>query len=48
LEITAPSLVTLEAINGVLAAVGQPPATADELAPLFVARSGGAVVGVPG
>jgi hypothetical protein len=35
LEITAPSMVTLEAINRALVALGQPPATADELAPLF-------------
>ena len=48
LEITAPSLVTLQAINGVLVALGQEPATADELAPLFVTRGGGAVVGVSG
>jgi hypothetical protein len=48
LEITAPSVVTLHAINEVLVALGQAPATADELAPLFVARGGGAVVGTPG
>jgi hypothetical protein len=45
LEITAPSRVTLSDINRVLTALGQEPATADELAPLFVTRGGGAVVG---
>lgn len=44
LEITAPSRVTLRDINRVLESLGQPPATADELAPLFVKRGGGAVV----
>jgi hypothetical protein len=47
LEITAPSVVTLEAINRVLAALGQPLATADELAPLFATRGGAAAVGAP-
>ena len=40
-EITAPSAVSLESINGVLAAVGQPPATERELALLFAARVAG-------
>ena len=43
LEITAPGKVTLSDINRVLATLGQAPATADELAPLFVARGGGVV-----
>jgi hypothetical protein len=38
LEITAPSRVTLHDINQVLTSLGQAPATADELAPLFVTR----------
>jgi len=40
-EITAPSAVSLESINGVLASVGQPPATLHELSLLFVARVAG-------
>jgi hypothetical protein len=47
LEITAPSRVTLEAINRVLVALDQAPATVGELAPLFATR-GGAAVGVAG
>lgn len=47
LEITAPSRVTLEAINRVLIALEQAPATVEELAPLFAAR-GGAAVGAAG
>jgi hypothetical protein len=43
LEITAPSRVTLRDINRVLESVGQAPASADELAPLFVKRGGPAV-----
>jgi hypothetical protein len=46
LEITAPSWITLLDINRVLASVGQEPATADELAPLFVTRGRGAGVTV--
>ena len=45
LEITAPSKVTLEAINRVLVPLGQPPATHRELALLFADR-GGVHVGV--
>jgi hypothetical protein len=41
LEITAPGKVTLNDINQVLVSVGQAPATADELAPLFVTRGVG-------
>jgi hypothetical protein len=40
IEITAPSRVTLEAINRVLSGLGEPPATADELALLFAPRGG--------
>ena len=45
LEITAPSLVTLESINRVLAALGQITATERELALLFAMRGGAAVGG---
>jgi hypothetical protein len=38
LEIVSPGRVTLSDINQVLASLGQAPATADELAPLFVTR----------
>jgi hypothetical protein len=38
LEITAPNIVTLEAINRVLTSLGQEPATDRELSPLFAAR----------
>ena len=41
MEITSPSVVTLESINGVLAEVGQPPATEHELSLLFAARVAG-------
>jgi hypothetical protein len=37
LEITAPEIVTLQAINTVLESVGQPPLSAEELAPLRAA-----------
>jgi uncharacterized protein YuzE len=37
LEITAPTLVTLEEINTVLARVGQPPVGEEEMAPLRAA-----------
>jgi hypothetical protein len=36
-EITAPELATLEAINAVLEQVGQPPVGEDEIAPLRAA-----------
>jgi hypothetical protein len=47
LEVTAPSRVTLESINRVLVALGQPPATAAELG-LLLAPRGSAPVGSPG
>lgn len=47
LEITAPSKVTLEAVNRVLVPLGQPPATLNELALLFANR-GGIPVGAGG
>ncbi len=34
LELTAPSMVTLEAVNGVLKQVGRSPVTAEDLRPL--------------
>jgi hypothetical protein len=40
IEITAPSKVSLAALNRALAAVNQPPATADDLAPLLTAPKG--------
>ena len=47
LEITSPSVVTLEAINRVLTSLGQSPATERELSLLFASR-GGAAVGAAG
>jgi hypothetical protein len=47
LEITSPSVVTLEAINRVLTTLGQSPATERELSLLFASR-GGAAVGAAG
>ena len=38
IEITAPSLLTLPALNEALAAAQQPPATADDIAPLLALR----------
>ena len=46
LEITSPSVVTLESINRVLVTLGQAPATERELSLLFAAQ-GGAAVGAP-
>jgi hypothetical protein len=43
LEITSPSVVTLEAINWVLTSLGQSPATERELSLLFASRGGAAV-----
>jgi uncharacterized protein YuzE len=37
LEITAPQLATVEEINAVLVSIGQPPISAEELAPLRAA-----------
>jgi hypothetical protein len=47
LEITSPSLVTLEAINRVLTTLGQSPTTEKELSLLFASR-GGAAIGAAG
>lgn len=47
LEITSPSVVTLEAINRVLTKLGQTPATERELSLLFATR-GSTPVGVAG
>jgi hypothetical protein len=38
-EITAPSAFTLAALNAVLASLGQPPATEQEISPLLRARA---------
>ncbi len=43
LEITSPSVVTLESINRVLISLGQDPATNQELSLLFAMRDGTAV-----
>lgn len=48
LEITAPSKVSLEAINRVIVPLGQPPATLKELALLFADRGGVPYVGSAG
>ncbi len=43
LEITSPSLVTMEAINRVLLQLEQPPATQREMSLLFATQGGSAV-----